>query len=262
MLKPVVQYERMITAVILTKNSRRTLSQALRSVSFCSEVLVIDDDSKDETKRIARATKARVIQRTFTGSFADQRNFALEKARYPWVLFIDSDEVVPKALAQEVTNACVRGIHDGYYLRRQDYFYGKPLRYGETSSVRLLRLARKDTGKWKHPVHEVWDINGTVGDLHSPLQHYPHASVAEFLTKVNRYSTIRAHALFDQSAAFRWYDVVLYPLAKFVNNYLFLQGFRDGMRGAIYAWMMSFHSFLVRAKLWHRMQTNNRIKTP
>ena len=74
----------------------------------------------------------------------------------------------------------------GYLFKRDDYIFGKKLNYGETASVRLLRLARKSAGKWRRNVHEVWDVQGRTKTLKNSLQHYPHQTLKEFIKEKNR----------------------------------------------------------------------------
>ena len=239
-----------ISAVILTKNSSKTLRATLESVSFCDETLVIDDHSTDTTLTIAKATRAIVFTRALESDFAAQRNFGISKASHEWILFIDSDEVVTEELREEI-QAAIRNVDvNGFFLKRRDVLWGKPVLYGETAEVRLMRLAKKGSGKWTRPVHEVWNVTGIVGTLENPLMHLPHPTVADFLSDINSYSTINAMHFYKSGTRTSVWQIVGYPTAKFFQNYLVRQGFRDGMPGIIVALMMSFHSFLTRAKLW------------
>ncbi len=138
----------------------------------------------------------------------------------------------------------------GYFLRRQDILFGNALQYGETSQGKFLRLARKDAGSWSRSVHETWEIVGTIGELKHPLMHYPHQSLREFIEDINYYSTLHAKEFYRQGKKVSAWQIVIYPCAKFIQNYIFRQGFRDGTPGAIMALMMSLHSFLAKGKLY------------
>ncbi len=241
----------MLSAVILSHNDEVILGRAIRSVGFCDEVVVIDDDSTDGTREVAKKLGAKVYQRPLGSDFSKQRNFGLSKATGSWVLFVDSDEVVTAELAKEMKEAISNSSDTaGYYLKRRDTMWGRVLRFGETGRIKLLRLARKDAGSWRRPVHEVWDIRGTIGELTHSLDHFPHPNVAQFIDEINRYSTINARYLYEKGIRVAWWHIVAYPKAKFLVNYIWRLGFLDGTAGAVVALLMSLHSFLTRGKLW------------
>jgi glycosyltransferase involved in cell wall biosynthesis len=239
----------MISALILSHNDEKTIAKTLESVRWCDECIVIDDFSTDKTVSIVKKFHGKVLIRHLAGDFASQRNFALKQAKGNWVFYVDSDEVVTDALQQEILRVVEDPNVTGYFLKRTDYFYGKSLRHGETAGVRLLRLAKQDAGSWIRSVHEVWKIKGPTATLSEPLLHYPHSNVAQFLDEINWYSTLNAKLLFTQKKHEPAWYVVSYPAAKFIVNYLLKRGYLDGMPGLIVALMMSFHSFLTRAKL-------------
>lgn len=243
-----------ISAVVLTRNNADTLERTLQSVSFCDEILVVDDHSTDRSADIAKQHKAAVYTRALDGDFAAQRNFGLSKAKGEWVLFVDSDEVVSPALQEEIMEAIQNVDVNGFFLRRQDILWGRELKYGETEKVRLLRLARIGKGKWQRPVHEVWQVAGAVGTLTHALHHTPHPNVAHFLADINTYSTINAQYFFKSKTPASVFHIIAYPTAKFIQNYIVRRGFMDGVPGIVVALMMSFHSFLTRAKLWQLYQ--------
>lgn len=240
----------MISAVVLTHNSESSIRETLLSLTWCDEIVVIDDASDDDTVLICRSLGARVVSHGLQGDFAAQRNFGLTQAKGDWILFVDADEHVSLPLAQEIRIAIQDRMKDGYTLRRLDTMWGVTLRHGEISQVRLVRLGRKGAGVWVRPVHEVWQVHGYVGTLKTPLLHYPHPDVTQFLRDINDYSTANALYLYEHNVHATLWQVVAYPVAKFIQNYVFRKGFLDGTPGAVVSIMMSFHSFLTRAKLW------------
>lgn len=239
-----------ISAIILAKNEEKNISECIKCLSFCDEIIVIDDDSTDKTAEIAQKHKAKVISRPLKGNFSQQRNFSMTKAKYDWVFFVDADERVSPILQKEIIEKIKKPVADAYYLRRLDFMWGKILKHGETGSLYLLRLARKDKGAWVGAVHESWITSGTTAELENPLLHYPHVNTREFLKEINFYSTIRAKELFEQGKRTSWIQIIFYPKAKFIQNYFLRLGFLDGNAGLVFALLMSFHSFLVRGKLW------------
>jgi glycosyltransferase involved in cell wall biosynthesis len=242
----------MISAVILTKNEEKNIKKCLDNLSWCDEIVVIDDASQDKTVEIAKKMGAKVFHHPLNRNFSEQRNFGLDKAKGDWVLFIDADERVSSALWYEImaiTNDPI-SVYSGYYLKRKDVMWGKEFMYGETGKISLLRLAKKQTGRWEGYVHEVWRVKGKTAILQNPLMHYPHQTVKDFLSEINYYSDLRAQELYKQKVKVSWWTIIFYPKIKFIVNYFFRVGFLDGLPGLVFALMMSLHSFLVRGKLW------------
>lgn len=128
--------------------------------------------------------------------------------------------------------------------------WGKELRHGETGNIKLLRLAKKDTGRWEGKVHEEWKVKGEIGTLKNGIEHYPHKTIAEFLKEINYYTDLRSKELYEKRVKANFFSIIIYPKVKFFQNYILKLGILDGMEGLIFAILMSFHSFMVRGKLW------------
>lgn len=239
-----------ITAVILTKNEEKNIVDCLESLYWCDERVIIDDFSEDRTVEIVERNGGKVFRRTLHADFAAQRNFGIEKAKGDWILFVDADERVSKKLQEEIA-ATVKNEHcNGYLVRRSDYLWNKELLHGETGGIQLLRLGKKGKGEWVGKVHEVWAIKGSIGTLTNAIQHYPHPTIKEFLEELNTYTDIRARELFKKGKRTNLFSIMFYTKGKFFMNYIIKLGFLDGVPGLLHAMLMSFHSFLVRSKLW------------
>lgn len=240
-----------VTGVILTSGLSNKLHECVQSLRWCSEILVIIDGEKPPADIPAGV---KIYRRKIGGDFAAQRNFALDKAQHDWVLFLDDDEILPPQLIEEITSVTgseTGTVTYGYFIRREDYFLGKPLRFGETGAVQLLRLGNRRFGSWSGRVHEVWQISGRTGYLHQPIRHYPHEDVYGMLKKINIYTDLLAREWLEMGREVHLPEMMAYPAGKFLQNYIFRSGFRDGIPGLIMAFMMSFHSFLARVKLWN-----------
>ena len=242
-----------ISVVVLTRNEADNIERCLQAVAWCDEIIIIND-STDNTLEIAKnvilRSHLKIVATSQRMDFSDLRNTGLKQAKHEWILYLDADEVVTDELAHEIKKAVQEGWVDGYFLKRSDYFLGSWLKYGETGELKLLKLGKKSKGKWKRAVHEVWEIPGNIGILKSPLLHYPHPTVAEFISRINRWTTLDAQVFFRDGQRSNVFKIIVFPLAKFINNYFFKLGFLDGMPGLILAMCMSFHSFLTRAKLY------------
>lgn len=253
-----------LSVVVLTKNEEKSLEKCLKSLVFCDEIIIIDDFSTDKTIEIAKSYKAIIYKRALDGDFSAQRNFGIEKSRGEWVLFIDADEEVTTDLKNEIRSVVIPSERSesrdhnivAFYLKRRDWFWGREMKYGETKKVRnegLIRLVKKDAGKWVGKVHEQFKIKNEkfkIKRLNYYINHYPHATVKDFLKEINSYSTLKAKELFENNKKTNIFEIIFFPFGKFLLNYFIYLGFLDGPSGFAYAFFMSFHSFLVRAKLY------------
>lgn len=242
----------MISVVVLTKNEEKNITDCIETLSWCDEVIVVDDSSEDRTREIARNLGAKVFVRSLSNDFSAQRNYGLSKAKGEWFFFVDADERVTPSLRKEIIQSINNSINkfDGFYIKRRDFMWGKELRHGETGNTKLLRLGKRKAGEWEGKVHEEWRIKGKTVDLGAFLNHYPHQTISEFLREINYYTNLRAQELYDNGVKSNFLSIIIYAKGKFIQSYFLKLGFLDGVPGLIHAITMSFHSFLVRGKLW------------
>ncbi len=243
----------MISTVILTKNEEKTLAACIETVSFSSEVVVIDNGSTDKTVKIAKQRGALVIEMSEKCDFSELRNRGLTVAKSNWVLFIDADERLSGNLKNEILLKIQNNTYASYYIKRRDHWGGRILRFGEVKSAYakgFIRLVQKESGHWTGAVHEVFRTNKKIGTLDGYLEHYPHPSLKKFISDVNDYSSRRAGELFSQGKTSTISEIICVPPIKFFYTYFIQWGFLDGVSGLVYSFLMSFHSFLVRSKLF------------
>lgn len=205
-----------------------------------STITITNKRSQDEIE-ITENGKTSYIKRNLDNDYAAQRNFALEKAKGDWILFLDTDE----RLEHELTEIPIG--FDAFYLRRLDEFFGKTLKHGETGNIRLIRLAKKNFGTWTGKVHETWVGSGKIGTLKNPILHFPHQTIKEFIREINNYTEIRANEVKKSN-----FLEILKPIFKFIDNYVLKLGFLDGFAGFVMAYMMSLHSLIVRVKQYEK----------
>lgn len=240
-----------ISAVVLTKNRKDIIANCLKQIKFCDEIIVVDDDSTDNTVEIATSLGAKVFRRSLNDDFSSQRNFGLSKAKYEWVLFVDSDEIVNTNLSEEIKDKINNKSNiNAYKIIRRNVFMGRVLKHSEAGKNKLLRLAKKNFGKWERCVHETWEGTGEVGVLTNPLYHNYFFSLNSFIKRLNYYSGIHAKENKKEGKRSSIFKIIFFPIFKFIRNYIFKQGFRDGTHGFVNSLLMSFHSFLSWSKLW------------
>lgn len=175
--------------------------------------------------------------------FSAARNKLMPGQTAAWLLFLDSDEQLSAPLDPDKLDR-----RYNYAFKRDDWFLGKKLNFGETAAVRLVRLVQPGTGKWQGKVHEEFISKLPVKLLTQRLLHRRRISLSRFLDRLNWYSDLRAEEL----NRFSGFALIFYPIGKFVKNYFFHLGFLDGMPGLAMAFFMSLHSLFVRIKLYEK----------
>ncbi len=245
-----------ISAVVLTKNEEKNIIDCLESLNFCDEIIVVDDNSTDRTIELIEQFKKdypniSLHKRELGDNFSAQRQFGIEKTKNDWVLFLDADERIIDQLSTEIKESLTPNIkYAGFLIPRIDFMWGKKLEHGDSGGIKLLRLFDKSKGKLKGRVHETWETKSEVGALQNPIYHYPHPTIKEFLQEINFYSDLRSKELYQEGVKSGFLSILLYTKGKFIKTYFIKRGFQDGLEGFIHAIFMSFHSFLVRGKLW------------
>lgn len=243
-----------ISAVVLTKNEEKNIIDCLEALKFAEEIIIIDDNSTDRTRDLIEVfekthAKVKLFTRSLDGDFSLQRKFGVEKTKNDWVMFVDADEIISPELSTEIKER-ISDEYSGFLIPRRDFMWGKELIHGETGRTKLLRLFNKNKGSLRGKVHETWETKSEVGLLINPIKHYPHPTISEFLREINFYTDLRAQELKEKGIKANALSIILYPKAKFVTNYFLKLGILDGTAGLVHAILMSFHSFLVRGKLW------------
>ncbi len=245
-----------ISAVILTKNEETNILECIKTLSFCDQIIVIDDESTDKTLsklRDLKHPKLKIFKRPLNNDFSQQLNFGLNKTTGEWILFIDPDEKISTSLREEIikyTNKQIGKKYSGIAFRRIDFMWGRWLKYGEVGSFRSVRLVRRGKGKWVRRVHQSLSVEGPTLTAANPILHYPHQTLRKFISNVNKWSTLHAMANYDEGKKSNLFKIIVFPVAHFIKNYLLRLGFLDGMQGFVYALVMASHSYLSWSKQW------------
>ncbi|MFA5749632.1 MAG: glycosyltransferase family 2 protein [Candidatus Shapirobacteria bacterium] len=247
-----------ISLVLLTKNESKNLEKNFDWLDSCrriKEIIIVDDNSTDNTLEIAQNfnSKTRSVQifnRGLDGDFSAQRNFAVSKTKYNWVFYLDADERPSKKLIRFL-NHIDKLKYKNYSFKRHDTFLKHELKYGETAYLDFVRLFKKKYGHFVGQVHEDWQSPKIIKETKLIIYHNSHSTLKSFIQKINFYTDIRSKELFDQNITTNIFEIIFFPIGKFIQNYFLRLGFLDGTPGIIMALCMSFHVFLNKAKLWH-----------
>lgn len=235
-------------SVVVICRSPNFSDSFLKSINFADEIIAVCTDPIKNSKNINQ--KIKVHHTSFDKGFSGLRNYGLKKSTGDWVFQVDTDEVVSTQLASEIKEKILNNNFDGFFVRRIDTCYHEVQLHGEVGNTKILRLAKRKSGKFVRPVHEYWKIDGKIGELVNPLYHSKDKFISEFLDRISVYGPIDAKALSKEGKHFSYLRLFVNPKAKFILNYFIKQGLRDGITGLFQSYLMSVQSLSVRVFQW------------
>jgi glycosyltransferase involved in cell wall biosynthesis len=244
-----------ISAVIIALNEEENILDAVKSVSWADEVVVVDCGSADRTVEIAKAAGAKTYKKKWDGYIA-QKNWANEKAGGEWILSLDADERVTPELKKEIQYLIKTGTDmDGYCIPRRARFLGRYIRHCHWYPDYQLRLFRKNKSAWTGGlVHERVEVEGKVGRLNNDLIHFTYKDIADQTEKLNRYSSLWALDAFRDGRKTGILNIIISPAATFMNIYFFRLGILDGFPGLVISRSLAYYSFQKKVKLYQLLR--------
>ncbi len=240
-----------ISLVVITLNAEKHIADCIRSVSFASDIVVLDSGSTDGTVEIAKNLGARVFAEEWRG-FGPQKRRATELAKTDWVLNLDADEALSPPLQEELQQILQAGVpgHAAFAFPRVSFHMGRWIWHGGWYPDWQVRLYDRSKANWSTAkIHEKVEATD-LGYLKKPILHYVFRDLAHQIETNNRYSTLGADMLNEKGRRFWLVHLLLKPKVKFFETYIWKRGFLDGLPGLIIAVGAAYSVFLKWAKLW------------
>lgn len=267
-----------LSVTLATYNEESNLERCLQSIKdLADEIVIVDGQSTDKTVAIAKKFSARIEIRPNPANFHINKQLANDLATNDWVLQMDADEAVSPALAKEIKTFLASSQTDqnnwpistdnrtifarqqsqleardgkpigtpegnvvALFLPRRNYFLGQPMHHTGVYPDGIIRLFQKQFAHLpaKH-VHEQYEVDGRVGWLNQPLDHYDSPTFDRYLTRNSRYASLFAGELAEQKILLSFSSAFKYmfqrPLGIFLNLYFRHRGYKDGFPGLVFS---------------------------
>jgi glycosyltransferase involved in cell wall biosynthesis len=234
-----------LSVTVIALNEEENIVPCLESVRFADEIIVVDSGSTDRTLELARNFTGRIFTIDWQG-FAGTKNFALDQATGDWVFSLDADERVPEGLRQEILKVIkADGPLAGYRIPRKNYVGGRWIKHLGWYPDYTLRLFRRGRGRFKdREVHEEVEVEGKVGLLQTPLEHYSYRSLEEYASRQDRYARLAAEEMRKAGRRPVPGELLWRPALTFLNLFFLKLGFLEGALGLKLALQSSRYNFL------------------
>ena len=236
-----------ISVAIIAHNEEDTAARALESAAWADEIIFVDCGSTDRTTAVAagvlsekasatpyqstgQAPKVLLFSRENSLAVHINKQFAADRASGDWIFILDADEEISQELRVEILAAVGAGGIVAYEMPRRNFYFGRWLKHGGKYPDTQLRLFRKGKARFLPlPVHERLEVDGAIGRLSAPLNHYPYRSVRDIPRKLGFY----AEALSDSYIRNGKHPLLIFtrPFSRFISAYLLKLGFLDGAAG-------------------------------
>jgi len=244
------------------------IAQAINSLlGFVDEVVVADMASSDDTAQIAEHLGARVIAVPDFGYVEPARQLAVDAATFDWIFVLDADEIVPPTLAAEVRRIAARNEADVVSIPYLNFMIGRTIRHTgwDPESDRHLRFFRRNSIVLSGGIHIPWQIVHEARVVSLPatdelsIHHFNYSDWSQFISKMNRYTSIEANQLLGNNTPIRFHRVFWACFKEFGVRYILRRGYRDGYEGFVLSCLMVTYRLLVAAKSMQLAQRGNDV---
>lgn len=223
-----------ISASIITLNEERHIRECLASVDFCQEKIVVDSDSRDKTREIAKDMGAKVYVNPFAG-YWQQKQWAMERCTNEWVLCLDADERVTEELRDFLYKTDLSSsLIDGFEIRRRHIFLGRRMGHSTLYPDYKLRIARREKARWGgvNP-HDKLIVSGKTRKLPYDITHYAWKDCQDYFMTQIRYARLMSEEKYRAGLRANWSDLTLRPVYTFFYRYFIRLGVLDGFPGLV-----------------------------
>ncbi len=242
-----------ISVFVITKNEEDKIERCLSHLSWVDELIILDSQSTDKTKKIAQKFTQKVYTKKFEG-YGPQKQAAIDKCIHTWILEIDADEIVTPELKKEIIslleNPAILNKYAAYNVTRQEYFLKKPL-----MTSKIPRLYKKNAVNYTKYIHEELKIHGKIGKLKQKLIHEAdrYNTIAKIIDKINEYTKKEAEIKYKEK---QWNvmkvlsAMIVMPWMYFMWLYIGKGLVFRGYRGLIWSLLTYYYHFLIYAKIY------------
>jgi len=243
-----------ISAVVNTRNEAANIADCLKTLTFADEIIVVDMESTDDTKEIAKQFTDRIFDHPAVGYVEPARNFAIKKTIGDWVLIVDADERIPKTLARKLIDIAQERKVDFVRIPRKNIVFGQWVRHSRWWPDHNIRFFKKGSVEWQNEIHSVPITYGT-GETLNPdealaITHYHYKSIDEFIERSLRYSRQQAKELKEAGYEFEPSDLITKPASEFLSRFFAGEGYRDGLHGLSLSLLQAWAILLIYLRLW------------
>jgi len=235
-----------ISGVIIAFNEEKKIADCIKSMlPIVDEVVVVDSLSTDQTVKISKTLNARVINQKFLG-YIEQKNFAVKKAKYDWVLSLDCDERLSSELLESIKSIKDKLPDDGGYIFNRKTFYVYRWLNHCFYPDKRVRLFNRKTASWGgvNPHDIVIVQKGEIKAMKGDILHYSFNSISDHIKTIEKFTMIGAQEIINRNKKISAFTPTIRGFITFFRMYILKNGFLDGYPGFVVCVLSGAHTFI------------------
>jgi len=242
-----------ITAIVVTYNEERRLEACLKSLKFCSQIIVMDIGSTDHSVEIVEKCGIKVLHHSWVPAVEELWPQIVPIAENDWIIRLDPDEIIPESLGSEIL-AAIDGCDERcgtFRLPHQYFFCGTPLETSTWGGIKYIaRVFNRERVNPTGQIHrgtkskdgfltKEIPYNGT-----NAIQHYWIDSYQQLWEKHWRYIKLEGKARYNIGERFSPFLLFRETARAFYRSMILKQGWRGGFTGVFLSIFYSWYTFL------------------
>lgn len=241
-----------VSAVVATLNEEERIHGCLETLSWCDEIVVVDNNSSDDTVEIAEEHTSQIYRYPERHGYGDPlKKYGIQKTSNEWILIVDADELVPVTLAQRLQRLMRDSSADVVKIPFKNHSLGIWVKGAGWWPGHHPRFFRRDGVDLTDKIHGYLNVRPGADVVELPARkrncmvHFNHSDVEDKLATVNSYTTVEA-----KRDDFSLRQLVVSPGLEFFNRLVLKKGYRLGWHGLLLAIFQAWYKWLVAIKRW------------
>lgn len=249
-----------ISVIVHTRNEERNIEDCLLSVhGWADEIIVMDMESTDQTCEIAKKYADKILHHPCMMIPEPARNKSLAEAKNEWAFFLDADERATPELKKAIETIIWRHGHEAaaVQLPYKNIVFGRWIEHagGWWPGYKAPLLVKKGKVSFAGEVHAVPAIDGHLvrlnpGSDREAVEHFTYRTVAEWIEKANRYTTLEVPRFTARGEPTDWRRAAEAFGAQLRMYYDQTSGKLDGMEGWWLSLCCAVYELLSHVKYW------------
>lgn len=245
-----------ISAVVATLNEEGSIDDCLETLTWCDEIVIVDNDSSDNTVLIAEEYTDQIYQYEERHGYGDPlKRYGVERASHDWILIVDADEMIPVSLAQRLQRIAKGSSADVVEIPFRNYSLGIWVKGAGWWPDYHPRFFRRDAVTVTDEIHGYLNVNDGAEVIELPASeenyvvHFNHIDLEDKLARLNTYTTVET-----ETAEFSRWKLLTAPPIEFFNRLVLKRGYRLGWHGLLLSILQAWYRWLVLIKRWEQIK--------